>query len=64
MMADGVDIAAMTEAMNRQAAVEEALLVRLNQPIIARNIWTGPEGIPNMYNKMQKEAQRHGEKYL
>ena len=60
----GVDIAAMTEAMNRQAAVQEALLERLNQPIVAQNVWTGPDGIPNMYNKMEKEARRHGVKYL
>ena len=60
----GMDIAAMTEAMNRQAAVQEALLERLNQPIVAQNIWTGPDGIPNMYNKMQKEAKRHGVKFL
>lgn len=60
----GIDIAAMTEAMNRQTAVQEALLERLNQPIVAQNIWHGPEGIPNMYNKMEKEAKRHGVKYL
>ena len=59
-----VAIAAMTEAMNRQAAVQEALLERLSKPIVAQNIWTGPDGIPNMYNKMQKEAKRHGVKYL
>ena len=58
------DYAAMQAALDRNSAVQEALLERLNQPIVARNIWTGPEGIPNMYNKMQKEAKRHGEKYL
>ena len=59
-----VDLDAMTEAMNRQSAVQEALLERLREPIVAQNIWTGPDGIPNMYNKMQKEAVRHGVKYL
>lgn len=58
------DLDAMTEAMNRQSAVQEALLERLREPIVAQNIWTGPNGIPNMYNKMQKEAVRHGVKYL
>ena len=58
------DLDAMTEAMNRQSAVQEALLERLREPIVAQNIWTGPDGIPNMYNKMQREAVRHGVKYL
>jgi len=60
----GMGMEQMLTALDRNSAIQEALLERLNQPIYARNIWTGPEGIPNMYNKMQKEAQRHGEKYL
>ena len=64
MMAGGVDIAAMTEAMNRQAAVEEALLERLNEPIYARNILYGAEGLPAVLQKLAQEAARHGEKYL
>lgn len=64
VMAGGVDIAAMTEAMNRQAAVQEALLERLNEPIYARNILYGAEGLPAVLQKLQREAQRHGEKYL
>ena len=59
-----MNIDAMRTSLDRNSAVQEALLERLNEPIIARNIWTGPEGIPNMYNKMQKEAERHGEKYV
>lgn len=58
------DMEQMRMSLDRNSAVQEALLERLNEPIIARNIWTGPEGIPNMYNKMQKEAERHGEKYV
>jgi hypothetical protein len=61
---DGMGMEQMLTALDRNSAIQEALLERLNKPIVARNIWTGPEGIPNMYNKMQKEAQRHGEKYL
>ena len=60
----GMGMEQMLAAIDRNSAIQEALLERLSQPIFARNIWTGPEGIPNMYNKMQKEAQRHGEKYL
>lgn len=59
-----MNIDAMRTSLDRNSAVQEALLERLKKPIIARNIWTGPEGIPNMYNKMQKEAERHGEKYI
>jgi hypothetical protein len=62
--AGGMGMEQMLTALDRNSAIQEALLERLNKPIVARNIWTGPEGIPNMYNKMQKEAQRHGEKYL
>ena len=60
----GMGMEQMLTALDRNSAIQEALLERLNKPIVAQNIWTGPEGIPNMYNKMQKEAQRHGEKYL
>ena len=60
----GIGAEALQASLDRNSAVQEALLERLSQPIIARNIWTGPEGIPNMYNKMQKEAMRHGEKYV
>lgn len=58
------DLTAMQASLDRNTAVQEALLERLNQPIVAQNVWTGPEGIPNMVNKYQKEAKRHGVKYL
>lgn len=58
------DLTAMQDSLDRNTAVQEALLERLNQPIVAQNVWTGPEGIPNMVNKYQKEAKRHGVKYL
>lgn len=60
----GMDLSAMQAALDRNSAVQEALLERLSQPIVAQNIWHGPEGIPNMYNQMQKEAKRHGVRYL
>ncbi len=58
------DLTAMQDSLDRNTAVQEALLERLKHPIVAQNVWTGPEGIPNMVNKYQKEAQRHGVKYL
>jgi hypothetical protein len=54
-------IMGLQSSMDRQSDLLERALT---QGIVARNIWHGPEGIPNMYNKMQKEAARHGEKYL
>lgn len=60
----GMDLSSVQAALDRNSAIQEALLERLNQPIVAQNIWHGPEGIPNMYNQMQKEAKRHGVRYL
>jgi len=60
----GFDPIALQSSLDANTAVQQALLERLNQPIVAVNKWTGSDGIPAMYNKMQKEAQRHGENYL
>jgi len=54
-------MASMLETNSRLADLLENALVN---GIKAVNKWTGSDGIPAMYNKMQKEAQRHGEKYL
>lgn len=66
MMDNGMsfDPVAMQASLDRNSAVQEALLERLNRPIYARNILYGPEGLPNVIAKLQKEAQRHGERYL
>lgn len=42
----------------------ELLERALTNGIKAVNKWDGPDGIPNMYNRMEKEARRHGVKYL
>ncbi len=60
----GFDPAALQASLDRNRAIQEALLERLNQPIYAQNILYGPDGLPNVINKLNKEAQRHGEKYL
>lgn len=64
VMAVSSDLSGIQASLDRNSAVQEALLERLNQPIVAQNKWYGPDGIPNMYNKIQKEAKRHGERYL
>ena len=60
----GMGMEQMLTALDRNSAIQEALLERLNQPIYAQNILYGPDGLPNIINKLNKEAQRHGEKYL
>ena len=62
--ADGMGMEQMLTALDRNSAIQEALLERLNQPIYAQNILYGPDGLPNVINKLNKEAQRHGEEYL
>lgn len=65
MMEDGgMDLTAIQGSLDRNTAVQEALLERLNQPIVAQNILYGPDGLPNVIAKLQKEAKKHGEKYL
>jgi hypothetical protein len=54
-------LASLQTSIDRQSDLLESALVN---GIKAVNKWTGSDGIPAMYNKMQKEAQRHGEKYL
>ena len=54
-------LASLQASIDRQSDLLENALTN---GIKAVNKWTGSDGIPAMYNKMQKEAQRHGEKYL
>ena len=54
-------LASLQASIDRQSDLLENALTK---GIKAVNKWTGSDGIPAMYNKMQKEAQRHGEKYL
>jgi hypothetical protein len=58
------DLAAMQASLDRNSAVQEALLERLNQPIYAQNILHGADGLPNVLAKLEKEAKRHGVKYI
>ena len=58
------DPTALQASLDRNSAVQEALLERLSEPIVAQNILYGPDGLPNVLRKIEKQAQRHGEKYI
>ena len=60
----GTDLSAIQSSLDRNSAIQEALLERLNEPIVAQNILYGPDGLPNILRKLNKQADRHGEKYL
>ena len=60
----GVSAEVMTSMLETNSRLADLLENALVNGIKAVNKWTGSDGIPAMYNKMQKEAQRHGEKYL
>ena len=57
------DPAAMQASLDRNSAVQEALLERLQQPIQAEVSPYGPRGIVAGYDKAKKDAQRYGVKY-
>ena len=60
----GMSADVMTSMLETNSRLADLLENALVNGIKAVNKWTGSDGIPAMYNKMQKEAQRHGEKYL
>ena len=60
----GMNADVMTSMLETNSRLADLLENALANGIKAVNKWTGSDGIPAMYNKMQKEAQRHGEKYL
>lgn len=67
LMADGgadmgFDPAALQASLDRNSEVQELLLERLQHPLTVAG--TGPNGVVAMYDKLKKEAQRHGEKYI
>ena len=61
--ASAADIAAMQASLDRNSAVQEALLERLRLPIKAVVGIHGPDGVVAGYDKGKKEAVRHGERY-
>lgn len=63
-VAAGIDLASMQASIDRNSAIQEALLERLNEPIYAQNILYGSDGLPNVLAKLQQEAKRHGVKYM
>jgi hypothetical protein len=60
----GMNAEVMTSMLETNSRLADLLENALVNGIKAVNKWTGSDGIPAMYNKMKKEAQRHGEKYL
>ena len=58
----GFDPAALQASLDRNSEVQELLLERLQHPLTVAG--TGPNGVVAMYDKLKKEAQRHGEKYI
>lgn len=62
-MDNGMDIAAMTDALNRQTAVQEALLERLSSPIQATFNVYGKGGLVDSYDTGKKTVNRHGVRY-
>ena len=57
------DPAVLQASLDRNSAVQEALLERLSQPIQAEVSPYGPRGIVAGYDKAKKDAQRYGVKY-
>ena len=60
---EGFDPAELRASLDRNSAVQEALLERLKVPLKAVVSPHGPDGIVAGYDKAKKEAMRHGEKY-
>ena len=66
MMADGgmgFDPVAMQASLDRNSAVQEALLERLSQPIQAKFDVYGKGGLVDSYDTGKKTVTRHGERY-
>ena len=57
------DMEAMRNSLDRNSAVQEALLERLSQPIQAKFDVYGPGGLVDSYDRGKKTANRHGERY-
>ena len=58
----GFDPAALQASLDRNSEVQEALLERLQHPLTVAG--TGSNGVVAMYDKLKKEAQRQGVKYI
>ena len=57
------DMEQMRMSLDRNSAVQEALLERLSQPIQAKFDVYGPGGLVDSYDRGKKTAVRHGERY-
>ena len=59
----GVDLGGITDAIERQNAIQEALLERLSQPIEARFDVYGKGGLIDSYDSGKKAVTRYGQPY-
>ena len=59
----GIGAEALQASLDRNSAVQEALLERLSQPIQAKFDVHGPGGLVDSYDRGKKTAVRHGERY-
>ena len=55
-------VASLQASLDRNSDVQEALLERLQHPLTVAG--TGSNGVVAMYDKLKKEAQRQGVKYI
>ncbi|MDD6017081.1 MAG: hypothetical protein PUC18_12555 [Prevotellaceae bacterium] len=58
-----IDIAGMQASLDRNSAVQEALLERLSKPIQAKFDVYGKGGLVDSYDTGKKTVNRHGERY-
>ena len=56
-------MASIKDALDRNSAVQEALLERLRSPIQAKFDVYGPEGLIDSYDRGKKTVTRYGQKY-
>jgi hypothetical protein len=63
MTDDSYDMTAMKESLDRNSAVQEALLERLSRPIEAKFDVYGKGGLIDSYDSGKKNVSRHGERY-
>ena len=59
----GIDLVAVQASLDRNSAIQEALLERLSQPIQAKFDVYGKGGLVDSYDTGKKTAQRYGQRY-
>jgi hypothetical protein len=60
---NGLGSEALQASLDRNSAIQEALLERLSRPIQAKFDVYGKEGLVDSYDTAKKTLRRHGERY-